>query len=204
MAKRNGIHRVRRSVSMRMLVTMVMPMVTPLLGLAALPALAEPPATVDAVDIERYMGRWYEIAALPNFFQRHCVRDTTADYRLRGDGLIDVVNRCEKGDGTLDEARGIARTADPETNAKLEVSFVRVFGMPVFWGDYWIIGLGADYDYALVGTPSRRWGWILARDPNPPAQRVASWLQRFAEQGYDPKAFVATSQSKRATAGDGR
>jgi apolipoprotein D and lipocalin family protein len=167
-------------------------------------AFADAPRTVDSVDLERYMGRWYEIAALPNFFQRHCVRDTTADYRLRSDGTVDVTNRCRKEDGTVDEARGIARTADPVTNSKLEVSFVSIFGKHLFWGDYWIIGLGADYDYALVGTPSRRWGWILARDPRPSQQRIAFWLERFREQGYDPRDFVLTSQSVRGTEGTAR
>ncbi|MCG6859794.1 MAG: lipocalin family protein [Chromatiaceae bacterium] len=163
-----------------------------LLGVATGSTLADPPRTVDFVDLQRYMGRWYEIAALPNFFQRQCVRDTTADYRLRSDETVAVTNRCRKKDGTFDEAKGIARTTDPATNSKLEVSFVSVFGKHLFWGDYWIIGLGADYDYALVGTPSRRWGWILARDPRPSQQRIASWLERFREQGYDPKAFVLT------------
>jgi apolipoprotein D and lipocalin family protein len=107
-------------------------------------------------DLERYMGRWYELAALPNFFQRRCVRDTTADDKLRSDGILAVTNPCKKQDGTVDEARGVARAADPATNSKLEVSLVSVSGKHLFWGDYWMLGLGADYDYALVGTPSRR------------------------------------------------
>jgi hypothetical protein len=85
-------------------------------------SFADPPRTADSVDIGRYMGRWYEIAALPNFFQRQCVRDTTADYRLRSDGTVAVTNRCRKEDGTVDEAQGIARAADPATNSKLEVN----------------------------------------------------------------------------------
>ena len=145
--------------------------------------------------------RWYEIAALPNFFQRNCVRDTTADYGLRGDGTVEVVNRCETEDGEVDEARGVARPAGPASNAKLEVSFVNIFGKQLFWGDYWIIGLGEDYDHALVGTPSRRWGWILAREPRPSPQRIESWLERLREQGYDPKAFVRSDQSPRGIEG---
>jgi apolipoprotein D and lipocalin family protein len=170
-----------------------------LFAVASGSAFVDPPRTVDFVDLERYMGRWYEIAALPNFFQRQCVRDTTADYRLHSDGTVAVTNRCRKEDGTLDEARGIARSADPVTNSKLEVSFVSVFGKHLFWGDYWIIGLDVDYDYALVGTPSRRWGWILARDPTPSRESITVWLERFREQGYDPKEFVLTSQSARGT-----
>ena len=173
---------------------------------AAIPgsAFAEPPRTVDLVDLQRYMGLWYEIAALPNFFQRQCVGDTTADYRLRDDGRVAVINRCRKDSGEIDEAQGIARSADPATNAKLEVSFVNVFGKQLFWGDYWIIDLGADYDYVLVGMPSRRWGWILAREPNPSRQEIDVWLERLREQGYDPKAFVLTDQSARGAEGVGR
>jgi apolipoprotein D and lipocalin family protein len=162
---------------------------------------ADPPRTVDFVDLERYMGRWYEIAALPNFFQRHCVRGTTADYSLAGDGLVSVTNRCETENGEVDEARGVARSSASDTNDKLEVSFVNVFGKQLFWGDYWIIGLGKDYEYALVGTPSRRWGWILARKPNPSRQEIDVWLERLREQGYDPKAFVLTDQSARGAEG---
>jgi apolipoprotein D and lipocalin family protein len=165
------------------------------LALAGGPAAAEPPRTVDHVDLSRYMGRWYEIAALPNFFQRNCVGNTTADYALRGDGLVSVTNRCLVANGETDQAEGVARVADPATNAKLEVSFVSIFGRQLFWGDYWILDLGADYDYVLVGTPSRRWGWILARDPHPPRERIDAWLSRFQAQGYDAREFVLTDQT---------
>jgi len=158
---------------------------------------AEPPETVESVDLERYMGRWYEIAALPNFFQRHCVRDTTADYALRDDGWVEVTNRCVEEDGEVDVAEGVARPANPASNTKLEVSFVNLLGKQLFWGDYWIIGLGEDYEYALVGTPSRRWGWILAREPQPTRLQIDDWFERLRDQGYDPKAFVLTDQSAR-------
>lgn len=115
----------------------------------------------------------------------------------RGDGTVAVTNRCEMEDGNIDEARGVARSADSVSNSKLEVGFVNVLGKQLFCGDYWIIGLGADYDFALVGTPSRRWGWILACEPRPSRQRVESWLERLPEQGYDPKVFVRSDQSPR-------
>lgn len=168
-----------------------------LLGGVRGPVVADPPRTVEHVDLERYMGLWYEIAALPNFFQRHCVRDTTADYALRGDGLVSVTNRCIDADDEVDAAEGVARLADQAGNARLEVSFVSLFGNQLFWGDYWIVGLGRDHDYALVGTPSRRWGWILAREPRPSPERIESWLEHFRAQGYDPKEFVLTRQSAR-------
>ena len=72
---------------------------------------------------------------------------------------------------------------DPQTRARLEVSFVSLFGVQLFWGDYWVIGLGEGYDYALIGTPSRRWGWILARDPHPSEAKIQAWLAQMADPG---------------------
>ncbi len=115
-----------------------------------------PLQTVDRVEIERYAGLWYEIARLPNRFQRNCNSNTTAEYRLRDDGRIDVINSCRRQDGSTNEAQAIARIVDKQSNAKLQVSFVRFLGISLFWGDYWIIGLDADYRYVVVGTPSRK------------------------------------------------
>jgi apolipoprotein D and lipocalin family protein len=161
-------------------------------------AIADPPRPVAQVDLGRYMGRWYEIARLPNFFQRQCARETTADYALRPDGLVSVTNRCARASGEVDSAEGVARVVDAETRARLEVSFVSLFGTQLFWGDYWILGLGEGYDYALIGTPSRRWGWILARNPHPPEARIQAWLAEMATQGYDPAQFQRSPQSQAA------
>lgn len=116
---------------------------------------------LQGVDLQRYMGTWYEIAHYPHRFQKDCMA-TTATYTLREDGQVDVLNRCRVGalDGEIKEARGIARVADEQNNARLEVSF---FGP--FWGDYWIIELAPDYRYAVVGNPGRDYLWILSRDP---------------------------------------
>jgi apolipoprotein D and lipocalin family protein len=155
---------------------------------------AEPPRPVERVDLQRYVGRWYEIAAIPNFFQRNCARDTTADYALRDDGLVSVTNSCVEASGRVEQAQGVARIVDPATNARLEVSFVSLLGVRLFWGDYWVIGLGEDYEYALIGTPSRRWGWILARDPHSSEAQIQSWLTELTGQGYKPEDFVRTPQ----------
>ncbi|HTX17948.1 MAG TPA: lipocalin family protein [Bacteroidota bacterium] len=152
------------------------------------------PRPVSAVDLKRYIGVWYEIAKIPNSFQKKCARNTTATYSLRDDGRIDVVNRCVESDGTVDEAKGIARVADTLTNAKLEVSFVRLLGFQLFWGDYWIIGLDPDYRYAVVGSPTRKYGWILSRTPSLTSEDSASVAAVLKEQGYDPKSFVPTEQ----------
>jgi len=127
-------------------------------------------APVSRVDLARYAGIWYEIAKIPNRFQKQCARDTLAQYTLRPDGRIDVVNQCIKRNGSVDQARGIAKVVDTATGAKLKVSLVSLLGWRPFWGDYWILGLDQDYRWAVVGAPNRKYGWILARsktlDPN--------------------------------------
>ena len=117
--------------------------------------------TVDQVDLDRYLGTWYEIASFPAWFQRGCT-GVTAEYSMRDDGMIEVVNSCRKGslDGKFKQSTGRARVVDTETNAKLKVSF---FGP--FWGNYWIIGLDPDYQWAVVGVPNHKYLWILSRTP---------------------------------------
>jgi apolipoprotein D and lipocalin family protein len=146
--------------------------------------------TVPHVDLGRYVGTWYEIANFPQSFQSGCTA-TTATYGLRDDGQIDVVNRCRKGspDGPEKVARGRARAVDRSSNAKLEVSFFRPF-----WGDYWIIDLGADYEYAVVGHPSRDYLWILSRTPTMKAEVYDAIVQRLAAQCYETNRLVRTVQ----------
>ena len=124
----------------------------------------KPLVTVTSLDIERYMGSWYEVAKIPNRFQSHCDHGAMAEYRLMGGSEVSVVNSCITADGSRNKAEGRARVVDTQSNAKLEVSFVSLFGWNLFWGDYWVIGLGDDYEYAVIGTPGRRYGWVLARE----------------------------------------
>jgi len=154
-----------------------------------------PPATVAHVDLDRYTGLWYEISRIPNWFQRTCVDETTARYSLRADGRLDVINRCLTADGSADEARGVARVVDPKTNAKLEVSFVKLFGWHLFWGDYWIIGLDPDYRYAVIGHPTRRYGWVLARTPTLDSATRQEIDAVLRENGYDPQRFEASPRA---------
>ncbi len=151
-----------------------------------LPALR----TVDRVDLDRYLGTWYEIASFPQSFQRGCTA-TTATYSLRQDGDIDVVNRCRKDslDGPEKEARGRARVVDSNSNAKLEVSFFRPF-----WGDYWIIDLGVDYEYSVVGHPSRDYLWILSRSRTMAPEIYDSIVRRLEAQGYETGRLQRTLQ----------
>lgn len=153
------------------------------------------PSTVESVDLERYVGLWYEIAKLPNRFQKKCASGTTAFYSLREDGEIGVVNRCLDGDGKTVRAAGLAKVADPTSNARLKVSFVNVLGIRLFWGDYWIIGLGENYEYAIVGHPERDYGWILSRSPQLPQETLEEIFAELRRQGYDPDDFDLTPQA---------
>lgn len=149
-----------------------------------------PLTTVEAVDLRRYAGKWYEIARYPNRFQRKCQADTTAVYTLRGDGKVQVVNACRQKDGKITTARGTAKVVDKKSNAKLKVTFFWPF-----YGDYWIIGLSPDYQYAIVGEPSRKYLWILSRTPRMAEDTYREVLRLVETQGYDPAKLLQTRQS---------
>ena len=145
-----------------------------------------PLPTVAAVDLERYAGRWYEIARLPNRFQAQCVSDTRATYAQVKD-RITVLNECRVADNRFESAQGIAHAVEGSGNAKLRVSFFRPF-----YGDYWVLALDPDYRWVLVGEPARRYAWILARSPELDAATREALLARAAELGFDRSGFVTT------------
>lgn len=161
---------------------------------ANLIAQQNPLKTVKYVDLKKYAGTWYEIAKIPNSFQDHCVKGTTAKYQLTEDGEIAVINSCIDKDGKVDDADGVARIVDKKSNAKLEVSFVSFFGWRPFWGDYWIIGLDENYKWAIVGTPNRKYGWILSRTPKLDNETMDQLFQILRDQGYNPKDFEMSEQ----------
>ncbi|MBN1997495.1 lipocalin family protein [candidate division KSB1 bacterium] len=159
-------------------------------------AFGNEPEIVNHVDLNRYAGLWYEIAKIPNSFQKKCAFGTTAEYSLQDNGLVRVVNRCFKPDGRPVEAKGMARIVDPDTNARLKVSFVRFLGKNWFWGDYWIIGLDADYQWAVVGHPDRKYGWILSRKPEITGELRREIDNLLTRQGYNPADFENTAVQK--------
>jgi apolipoprotein D and lipocalin family protein len=141
--------------------------------------------TVGAVDLERYQGLWYEIARLPNRFQRNC-QGSTAEYGIREDGKVSVVNTCtDPRNGEKRRVQGVARVVDSLTNAKLKVTFLPRWlrFLPFGQGDYWVIDLDADYRYAVVSEPSRKFMWVLSRTPSMDADTYQRILARAAEQG---------------------
>jgi apolipoprotein D and lipocalin family protein len=173
-----------------------------MLGLAsgavfAARASDQPLRVVESVDLKRYAGRWYEIARLPNKSQNQCAGDVVARYALRDDGRVDVLNQCRESDGKVREARGIARKAGGTSNARLEVRFAPAFFsfLPMVWGDYWIIGLGPDYTWAVVGAPSREYMWILSRSPMMSASSYEKALEIAKGNGFDVNRLLKTEQS---------
>jgi len=157
---------------------------------------ADPVRTVASVDLDRYLGQWYEIARYPNRFQRNCAGDVTATYAPRSDARIDVINRCRAADGAVIEARGVARVVDA-TSAKLKVRFAPAVlsPLPFVWGDYWIIGLAADYSWAVVASPDRRYLWILARTPALDSGQRAAALDAARTNGFDVEHLTWTNHA---------
>jgi apolipoprotein D and lipocalin family protein len=152
-----------------------------------------PLKTVAKVDLQRYLGTWYEIARTPFGIQdRNCARATTATYSARDDGAIDVLNRCLRADGTAFAAQGLATVVDATTNARLEVTFLPQWlrWLPVGRGDYWVIELAPDYSYVVIGEPQRRYLWILARTPTMDAATFRGIVARLPAHGYDPARLV--------------
>ncbi|WP_112324075.1 lipocalin family protein [Oceanibium sediminis] len=145
--------------------------------------------SVAALDIERYTGKWYEIARFPNGFEEGCV-GVTAEYAKREDGRISVTNTCRKDtlDGPVEVAEGIARIASP---GQLKVKFVQ--WLP-FAGDYWVLDVTPDYSVAVVGEPSGDFGWILARTPTLDDAQLQDALSVLKADGYDTSKLVYPEQ----------
>lgn len=167
----------------------------PLVILAAVAGCGTVPSgppleTVPFVDLNRYLGTWYEIATIPQSFTRGCT-GVTANYSLRPDGRIRVINAChpERLDAPLRQVEGRAWVVDPASNAKLKVSFFLWFS-----GDYWIIELGQDYGYAVVGHPARKYLWVLCRQPRMDEGLYSAILERLKTKGYDVSPIQRTLQ----------
>lgn len=158
-------------------------------SLGAVQAQTGPVRTVDHVDLQRYAGTWYELGRMPNRFEKKCARDVTANYRLDGD-TVAVTNSCVKEDGSRTDAHGKAKIVDKATNAKLKVTFFWPF-----YGDYWILGLDPEYRWAVVGTPDRKYLWLLSRTKTLTPDQKARAMQVIQQNGYSPTSLVPTPQS---------
>lgn len=162
-----------------------------LAGLAACAYPPPPPATVAALDVPRYSGTWHEVARFPNDFQdgfgQRC-EQVTATYTPRPDGQISVHNACidAKAGGKYEDIQGHAYVTEPG-GGKLRVTFFWPF-----YADYWVLGLDPEYRWAVVGSPSRNYLWILSRTPVLDAASYEKATAIAAAQKYDLKKLVKT------------
>jgi apolipoprotein D and lipocalin family protein len=145
-----------------------------------------PLETAQNVDLQKYLGKWYEVARLPFREESGCT-NTTATYSQNDDGSLTVYNKCLKADGEMEDVAGKAEVVDKTTNAKLKVTF--------FWpfdGDYWILYVDENYQHALVGTPSREYLWLLSRTPKMD-DIVKNQLVEIAQsRGFDTTKLIYT------------
>jgi len=144
---------------------------------------------VPHVELKKYLGKWYEIARLPARFQEGCT-GTTATYTLSKDGNISVLNECIKN-GKIKRAKGKAKVVDKNSGAKFKVTFFWPF-----YGDYWIINLGKDYEYAVVGTPNRKYLWILSRTPQMDEKLFSQLIESVKSKGFDVDNLIKTSHKE--------
>ncbi len=154
---------------------------------------------MEALNLDRYLGRWFEIARFPNSFQDDCSGDVSATYSRRPDGRLSVLNRCRKSNGDWKEAEGVARVADENGPAsKLKVRFAPAFlsFLPFVWGDYWVLALDEEYQWAAVGTPDRKYLWILSRTPALDPNVMDSILSKLEGMGFRTEDLVTTSHSR--------
>lgn len=143
---------------------------------------------VDSVDLDRYAGRWYEVARFPNSFQSDCAGETVAEYERLTSGQIRVVNQCRQADGTMKRAEGRAKLADRDgPTSKLKVRFAPAFlsFLPLVWGKYWVLDLTEDYSAALVGDPGRKYLWVLSRTPVMTDSIYRRMVATAERQGFD-------------------
>lgn len=154
-----------------------------------------PPATVPSVDLSRYAGEWYEVARLPVFYQGDNER-AIATYTLRSDGQMDVINTAIRQDGTKHSVTGLATPVPNSGNAKLRI---KINKWPATWipvptqGNYWILELAPDYSYALVGTPDRKFLWLLSRTPTLSTSKFTALIERADALGYHTDKLIISS-----------
>jgi apolipoprotein D and lipocalin family protein len=185
----------------------LLPLLSPLLSRKAASFLAtlglpvavkptQPLPTVAHLDLQRYSGRWYEIARLPLREEEKCARDVSAEYLPEDNGLV-VINRCVQADGTVKEAQGRARVPDARQPGELEVCFapglMRLW--PGSWADYWVLFVDEDYRVALVGTPDRDGLWILSRTPQMEPAEFEALSSLALRYGFDTSRLIETPHS---------
>lgn len=163
-------------------------------------AHAEWPAALQPIaglEVSRYLGRWYEIAKFPNIFQRTCAADTSAHYSLTPQGHLQVLNQCRTASGETVQAVGLAKQLGDERSPKLKVRFAPEWlsFLPFVWGDYWVIELDPQYQWAAVSEPGRAYLWILSRQPTMDDTVYDALLTRLKNQGLEVSKLEKSPQT---------
>lgn len=156
----------------------------------------KPVEPVAKVDLERYSGKWFEIAKYPNKFQKQCVGNVTATYTLKLNNKLEVLNQCLKKDGTMESAKAEGKIADKKTNSKLKVRFAPAITsfLPFVWANYWIIDLDPNYKWVVVAEPKREYFWILSREAELSDTTYQAILRRAEAMGFIPGKVEKTPQ----------
>lgn len=164
--------------------------------LIATSAAATPVATIDALDVQRYMGTWYEIAKFPNWFQRKCAGQTRAQYSALPNGDVQVFNSCTTAEVKTMDATGLAKQVGGTNSPKLKVRFAPEWltWLPLVWGEYWIIDLDPQYQLAAVSDSKREYLWVLSRTPQVEATAYNALLTRLKAQGFETHRLELTPQ----------
>lgn len=147
-------------------------------------------SVVDNFDVDKYLGQWYEIARFDHSFERG-MQGVTATYSYREDGKIKVVNNGYKDslNGVFSEAIGKAKIPNVNEPSKLKVSFFWIF-----YGDYFVLDIDKDYQWALVGSKSDKYLWILSRTPQIDDSLYSLLLDKLKTRGYDVNKLIKVVQ----------
>jgi apolipoprotein D and lipocalin family protein len=170
------------------------------LASAQAPSSEPSPVPLEAIaslDVQRYMGTWYEVAKYPNWFQKRCIANTSATYAVQPNGMLQVLNRCQKEDGSITDALGEAKQVGDANSPKLKVRFAPAWlsFLPFVWGNYWVIDLDSQYQLAAVSEPSRKYLWILSRTQTVEPKAYEALLQRLKQQGFNLDAIEISKQT---------
>ena len=155
---------------------------------------------VENLNIGKYLGVWHQIALIPNYFQKDCVDDTQAEYEVLSDDSITILNSCLSLDGERLLAAGIERaTGEPRNFARLKVSFAPKWlaWIPFVWGDYWILSIDDEYNSVLIGSPDRRYLWILSRQKFIQKEIFADYLEKAKKNEFDTSLLIYKLSSLR-------
>ena len=156
-----------------------------------------PLESIASLDVPRYMGTWYEVAKYPNWFQKRCIANTSATYAVQPNGMLQVLNRCQKEDGSITDALGEAKQVGDTNSPKLKVRFAPAWlsFLPFVWGNYLVIDLDPQYQLAAVSEPSRKYLWILSRTQTVEPKAYEALMQRLKQQGFNLDAIEISKQT---------